>query len=784
MTEKSILDPVCGHKVNLEVALVSSYDENKFFFCSKKCQNTFKKNPTKYASIQENASYLKKKVTSNLENISFKIKEVIFKLNDCMLDTDEVLKEINDLKGIESVFLNNKQEICIKYNEDYISKHDLITKINEKYPKLLLIKEKDIILSIKNLIYPSKCFYLEKKLLSIHGINKVKVDFLSDEIWINYISEEIKIDQIISLIESLGFDIILHENDTIKKLNEKNINYLKSHLILAFTLTFGIFIINILNIEKYYWYNLIIIIFSTIVNLGSGLFLLKKSLNNFKTIYISEGLILFFAGLITYFYSITEFFIPDFTISSKTFFDLSSSIISLSLFSLYLMQVLKDGVQKKISAALKGFLISKNLEQVKNSKLPTIIKQMYISEYKIEKISNIILRYFPVYIILFSLLSFVITFIFRRDIGFYSSLLNGLNIIILSIINLPYLTINLLKIHNFFKISESKNFIFRNNESFENLGKMRNIILEKKGVITKNKPFITDIVTFDQIDGNTILKYVASVENYVNNSISEAVIKEAKQKNIDLWIPDSVNYFPSLGIEAKLKNYDILIGSKNFLKLKNIDTSIVSKISRNVSSEGKSEVFISLSNKLSAVIAVFDNIKTNSFQIIHILKSHSINIFILSSDSNLTSQFWSEKLNIPKENIFTELTPAKKVKRLEILQKELGVVGILTNKFDEDSYMKKADVVLSFSNELCSKDINGISILNNDLNYLSTLIDISKKTVSKIFRNFLFLAIFIIFVIFSSVFQGFYGLYLEPLSLGVLIIILFLIQIVSFIRKN
>lgn len=784
MTEKSILDPVCGHKVNLEVALIYPHENTDYFFCSKKCQNLFKRNPKKYIAIHKNASYLKRKVTSNLENIPLYIKEIVLKINDLNIDSKTIIDKINSIKGVESLNINSKSELYIKYNEDVILKKTLLDEIDKLDCKISLIKEKDVILSINSFEYPSSCFFVETNLLKLNGIKKVKADFLSDEILIKYIPEEIKITEIISQIEDIGFKVIIHEHEKDKKNIDKSLNNLKNNLLLAFILTFGIFIFNIIKSDENILYNLFIILFSTIVNVGSGLFLLKRSLNDFKSIYLSEGLILFTAGLVTYFYSLVEFFIPEFTISSKTFFDISSSIISLSLFSLYLVSILKKGIQNNISYSLKSFLISKNLESVKNTKLPNIIKQMYISEYKIEKLSNIVLKYFPIYIIIFALSSFLITFFFKRDIGFYSSLLNSLNIIILATINLPYLTINLLKIQAFFRLTESNKFIFRNNESFENMGKLKNIILAKKGVITKDKPFITDIVTFEHFDGNTILKYVASIENYSSGSISEAIIKETKQKMIDLWIPDSVHSFSGLGIEAKIKNYDITIGSKNFLKLKNIDVSIVSKLAKNLSSDGKTEIFISISNKISAMIALFDNIKSNTLQIVNILKNNGINIFILSGDNNLVSQFWSNKLNIPKENIITELTPAKKVKKIEMLQKELGVVGVITKNFEDKPYLKKADVVLSFSNELCSEEIKGISILDNELSSLSLLIEISRNTINKIFRNFSILTFFILFVILSSLFQGFYGLYLEPLSLGVLIIIILLFQIVSFTRKK
>ena len=46
-------DRVCGMEVRKEKALKIEHDGKKYFFCSKKCEETFKKEPAKYVKKKE-----------------------------------------------------------------------------------------------------------------------------------------------------------------------------------------------------------------------------------------------------------------------------------------------------------------------------------------------------------------------------------------------------------------------------------------------------------------------------------------------------------------------------------------------------------------------------------------------------------------------------------------------------------------------------------------------------------------------------------------------------------
>lgn len=51
-----MIDPVCGMTVNSKTAPTSTYDGQKYAFCSDECKETFDSEPERYTRVPEEAS--------------------------------------------------------------------------------------------------------------------------------------------------------------------------------------------------------------------------------------------------------------------------------------------------------------------------------------------------------------------------------------------------------------------------------------------------------------------------------------------------------------------------------------------------------------------------------------------------------------------------------------------------------------------------------------------------------------------------------------------------------
>jgi len=90
-------------------------------------------------------------------------------------------------------------------------------------------------------------------------------------------------------------------------------------------------------------------------------------------------------------------------------------------------------------------------------------------------------------------------------------------------------------------------------------------IFDKTGTLTYGKPTLTEIKTTKKYNAETILQYVASLEQYSKHPLSSAVLKAAEQQNIILLESSNVSEKPGQGLHGIINKHKIEITSRNKL---------------------------------------------------------------------------------------------------------------------------------------------------------------------------------------------------------------------------
>ena len=98
------------------------------------------------------------------------------------------------------------------------------------------------------------------------------------------------------------------------------------------------------------------------------------------------------------------------------------------------------------------------------------------------------------------------------------------------------------------------------------------VVLDKTGTITRGRPEVTDVLTFDQnITENELLRLAASVERGSEHPLGEAIIAEAGNRSLDLSEPEGFTAVPGKGVRSVVDSSNIMVGTKNYLE-ENVST--------------------------------------------------------------------------------------------------------------------------------------------------------------------------------------------------------------------
>lgn len=284
-----------------------------------------------------------------------------------------------------------------------------------------------------------------------------------------------------------------------------------------------------------------------------------------------------------------------------------------------------------------------------------------------------------------------------------------------------------------------KGILVKSSETLENAHKVKTICFDKTGTLTKGTLTVSGMYNYSNKDEKELLKDIASLENKSEHPIARAIVNKAQEDNIRLIDVKDFKAIPGFGIEGKTadeKHY--LIGNKKLMLENNVELAN-SEDEQKLISDGNSILFVSLNKKLVALLGVSDVIKENVPQVITELKSKNIDVVMLTGDNEKTANVIANQIGIT--NVVANVTPKEKAETINKL-KEKGLVMMCGDGINDSVSLVTANIGVSvLSGTDIARDSAQVVIINDNLERINVLLDISSKTVRNIKQN-LFWAFF------------------------------------------
>ena len=300
-------------------------------------------------------------------------------------------------------------------------------------------------------------------------------------------------------------------------------------------------------------------------------------------------------------------------------------------------------------------------------------------------------------------------------------------------------------------VCSKKGILVKNSESLENAHKVKTIIFDKTGTLTKGTLSFSKMYNYSDLNDDDIFKIIAGVEKKSEHPIAKAIVEEAEKRNIDF---DEVKEFKAIsgqGVFAVVENYDVLIGNKRLMDANNI--SVNESDFDELVNDGNSILYVSLNNKIVALIGVKDVVKENVSEVISSLKKKNINVVMLTGDNEVTAKKIAEIAGI--ETVVANVMPSQKAEYVEKFKKD-GLVMMCGDGINDSVSLVKADIGVSVSSGTdIAMDSAQVVIMNDNLDRINDLIRISSKTIRNISGN-LFWAFF-------------YNICMIPIAMGVFV---------------
>nr|WP_255110603.1 copper-translocating P-type ATPase [Synechococcus sp. RedBA-s] len=284
--------------------------------------------------------------------------------------------------------------------------------------------------------------------------------------------------------------------------------------------------------------------------------------------------------------------------------------------------------------------------------------------------------------------------------------------------------------------------IFRSAEALETAGKLRTIVLDKTGTLTRGQPEVTD---FERLNGgglpaSTLLAITAALESRSEHPLAEALVTYARSQMKDgaLTAVEGFEAVAGRGVQGSIAGQLVRVGTPRWFEELGIDTTTLKPLVDRLEAAACSVAAVVVDGRIEACFGVADPLKTSSAAAVAALRRLGLQVVMLSGDARRTAEVVAAQVGI--ERVIAEVRPADKSSMIRKLQEQGdGPVAMVGDGINDAPALAQADVGLAMGTgtdvAIAASDI---TLISGNLAGVPAAIELSRAAMANIRQNLFF----------------------------------------------
>ncbi len=283
--------------------------------------------------------------------------------------------------------------------------------------------------------------------------------------------------------------------------------------------------------------------------------------------------------------------------------------------------------------------------------------------------------------------------------------------------------------------------LFKNATALESTASVNTVVFDKTGTLTEGKPSVTNLEPISAVTSDELLRYAASADEPSQHPLAEAIVRAAKEKNLDIVKPETFDSVPGHGVVATVEGKKVLIGNKKLMDREHVAVNDLEATVMRLSSEGKTAMYLAVDGKALGVIAVADRVREAAKEAVQALHTMNINTVMLTGDNHATAEAVAKQLNI--DTVIAEVLPEDKAKKISELQARGHKVAMVGDGVNDAPALAKADIGIAIgAGTDVAVETAGVVLVKNNPADVASGIKLARAVRGKIKQNLFWAAIY------------------------------------------
>ena len=283
--------------------------------------------------------------------------------------------------------------------------------------------------------------------------------------------------------------------------------------------------------------------------------------------------------------------------------------------------------------------------------------------------------------------------------------------------------------------------LIKNAEALERMEKVDTLVVDKTGTLTEGKPKVVAIVPSAGFNETDILRLAATVERASEHPLADAIVRSAKERNLDLGKVDEFDSPTGKGATGKVDGKTIVLGNATFLQSLGIDAQSLNDQGERLRGDGATVINIAIDGQLAGLFAIADPVKPSTPDALKALAAEGIKVIMLTGDNRTTANAVARSLGIA--DVEAEVLPDQKSAVVAKLQKAGRIVAMAGDGVNDAPALAAAEVGIAMGTGTdVAMESAGITLLKGDLVGIVRARRLSQATMSNIRQNLFFAFIY------------------------------------------
>ena len=279
--------------------------------------------------------------------------------------------------------------------------------------------------------------------------------------------------------------------------------------------------------------------------------------------------------------------------------------------------------------------------------------------------------------------------------------------------------------------------LFKDAEAVERLCRVTVLVVDKTGTLTEGRPALATLRALGPVPEADLLRLAASLEQESEHPLAGAVVRGAKDRGVGLSVAADFRSVTGKGAHAKVDGRSAAVGNAALMEDLGLPVAALEAEADALRDAGQTVLFVAIDGRLAGLLGVSDPVKPTSAAAVRALRALGVRVVMMTGDNRRTAEAVGRALGV--DETVADVLPQQKAAAVRTFQAAGAVVAMAGDGINDAPALAQADVgvAMGTGTDVAMKTA-GVTLVRGDLRGLVAARALSAATMRNIKQNLFF----------------------------------------------